>query len=101
MNTLRYLALCCIAAACAASMSAAAAEAPAVPIEDAIKTAQALMATRRADTADLQCFISKVEYKEQPKAPYWSIFWSGKNARACFGEIRVFNNGDALFVVGY
>ncbi len=100
MNTLRYLTLCFIVGSYAAPIEADTAGVPTVSIEEAIKKGQALMANHYAKLPKLQCFISKVEYKKTPDE-HWSIFWSGKNPTSCFSEVRVFNDGKAIFVVGY
>ena len=101
MITLRYLALCCIVGSYAVSIEAATVGVPSVPIEEAINKGKALMASHYAKLPELQCFISKVEYKEETPAGYWRIFWSGRNSTSCFTEVRVFNDGKAIFVVGY
>lgn len=101
MKVFRYLALCFIVGSYAASIAADTVGAPTVSIEEAIKKGQELMASHYAKLPELQCFISKVEYKKAPDE-YWSLFWSGgKNPRSCFSEVRVFNDGKAIFVVGY
>ena len=75
---------------------------PAISIEEAIKKAQVFRSNQYAKYAKppkLPCFISRAEYKPDG---YWSIFWSGeKGSRSCISEIRVFNDGQAIFAVGY
>lgn len=101
MNTFHYFALCVLVGIYAAPIKADTSDVPTVSIEDAIEKGQALMASHYAKLPELQCYISKVEYKKAPDG-YWSIFWSGeKNPQSCFSEVRVFNDGKAIFVVGY
>lgn len=80
---------------------------PKVSIEEAIAKGRAHVASK--DPQLRVCFITKVEYQDANEASdrHWSIFWSGekppvgKKAPACFAELRVFENGTVLRVVGY
>lgn len=99
MKTIYYLLLSSIPSFYVA-LAKANSDVPSISIEEAIKKAQALRTNLNAKSSPkLQCFISRAEYKSDG---YWSIFWSGeKGSRSCISEIRVFNDGQAIFVVGY
>lgn len=80
---------------------------PTLNAQQAIEKAQQFVSTAEQNT-DLKthdCFITKVEYRylpEQKVSSYWSVFWGQlKPGRRCFGEIRVFEEGTVLRVLGY
>lgn len=80
---------------------------PSLNAQQAIEKAQQFVSTKEKNT-DLNlhdCFITKVEYTflpEQKISSYWSVFWGQlKSGQRCFGEIRLFEEGTVLRVLGY
>jgi len=80
---------------------------PTLNAQQAIEKAQQFVSANEQNT-DLKthnCFITKVEYTflpEQKISSYWSVFWGQlKPERRCFGEIRLFEEGTVLRVLGY
>lgn len=58
------------------------------------------MAMHYARMPEHRCFLSKVEYREALER-YWRMHWSGRGPGSCFAEVRVFDDGTAIFVVGH
>ncbi len=102
MKTLRCMALLVFALGHALPLMAQSAGASNVSIEAAIRKGRAYVASKDAQLR--KCRISKVEYRDskEPSDRYWSIFWTGgTSTRDCFAELRVFEDGTVIRVVGY
>ena len=80
---------------------------PSLNAQQAFEKAQqfVLAEKQNTDLGQHDCFITKVEYTflpEQKVSSYWSVFWGQlKPERRCFGEIRLFEEGTVLRVLGY
>jgi len=80
---------------------------PTLNAQQAIEKAQqfVLAEKQNTDLGQHDCFITKVEYTflpEQKVSSYWSVFWGQlKPDERCFGEIRLFEEGAVLRVLGY
>ena len=81
---------------------------PALDIEQVVKKVNHyLKDEKNKDLQNNNCYVRKVEYKEianSDRESYWSIFWSNYDKVStwnCFAEMRVFNDGSIIRVVGY